>query len=130
MPRISCLEELRTEWFPHITDGGLNRVIELLESGSPLLISGCFTRAIPMGCIATQIAWHHPATESLTVESGITWLGRVARLNPATSKVIREWDCLGPQDWEFRSALLEAFKQERERRQAIQSSPAHECVSV
>jgi hypothetical protein len=113
-----CLKELRDGWFPHTTDAGLDRLIQLLESGSPLLIHGAFTRALPMGCLATHIAWHHPATEELSVDAGIAWLSRVAGLNPATSQVIRAWDCAGRFDWELRSALLSACKEERERRQA------------
>jgi len=113
-----CLKELRDGWFPHTTDAGLDRLIQLLESGSPLLIHGAFTRALPMGCLATHIAWHHPATEELSVDAGIAWLSRVAGLNPATSQVIRAWDCAGRFDWELRSALLSACKEEQERRQA------------
>jgi hypothetical protein len=115
----ACLRELRNEWLPHITDQGLDRVIELLEKGSPMLIHGAFTRAVPMGCLATHIAWNHPATKRFTTEAGIMWLSRIAHLNPATSQVIRLWDARGPQDWELRSALLESFKEERERRKAI-----------
>jgi hypothetical protein len=115
-----CLCELRDVWLPHVTDVGLNRIIELLEKGSPLLIHGAFTRTLPMGCLATHIAWHHPATRHCTTEAGITWLSRIAHLNPATSQVIRSWDARGPHDWELRSALLEAFKEERERRQTAE----------
>jgi hypothetical protein len=113
-----CLKELRDGWFPHTTDAGLDRLIQLLESGSPLLIHGAFTRALPMGCLATHIAWHHPATEELSVDAGIAWLSRVAGLNPATSQVIRAWDCAGRYDWELRSALLTACNEERDRRRA------------
>lgn len=113
-----CLTELRDGWFPHTTDAGLDRLIELLETGSPLLIHGAFTRVVPMGCLATHVAWHHPATADLSMEAGITWLSRVARLNPATSHVIRAWDCGGRHDWELRSALLAACREERDRRAA------------
>src|SRR6516165_872075 len=41
--------ELRTKWLPNITDAGLDRLIGLLEQGSPLLVHGCFTRAPAMG---------------------------------------------------------------------------------
>ena len=58
-------------------------------------------RALPMGCIATQIAWHHPDTADLTIDAGIAWLSRVAGLNPATSQVTRAWDCADQYDWEF-----------------------------
>jgi hypothetical protein len=111
-----CLQELRDEWLPHVTDAGLERVIELLEKSSPLLIHGAFTRAVPMGCLATQIAWHHPRTQRWTTEAGIMWLSRVAGLNPATSQVIRAWDASGPHDRELRAALLDAFRAERARR--------------
>ena len=57
-----CLGELRSAWLPHITEAGLDRLVDLLEKSSPLLIHGCFTRAMPMGCLATHIAWHHPRT--------------------------------------------------------------------
>jgi hypothetical protein len=105
--------ELRSLWLPNITDAGLDRLIELLEQGSPLLVHGCFTRALPMGCLATHAAWHHPRTAHLTVDAGINWLHRVARLNPATSSVIREWDCAGPEGLEVRFELLRLFKDER-----------------
>jgi hypothetical protein len=112
-----CLRELRSSWLPNITDAGLDRLIELLEKGSPLLIHGCFTRAVPMGCLATHAAWNHPRTAHLTLDAGITWLHRVAGLNPATSMVIREWDSRGSQNWEVRAELLAAFRGEQERRQ-------------
>lgn len=111
-----CLKELRDGWFPHTTDAGLDRLIGLLESGSPLLIHGAFTRAMPMGCLATHIAWHHPETAEFSMDAGIAWLTRVAGLNPATSQVIRAWDCGGQNDWELRNALLAACKDERESR--------------
>jgi len=60
-----CLGELRSAWLPNITDAGLLRLIDLLEKGSPLLIHGCFTRAVPMGCLATHVAWNHPRTAHL-----------------------------------------------------------------
>jgi hypothetical protein len=111
-----CLRELRSAWLPNITDGGLDRLIELLEKGSPLLIHGCFTRAVPMGCLATHAAWNHPRTAHLTLDAGITWLHRVAGLNPATSYVIREWDCKGSQNWELRSDLLAILRDDRQQR--------------
>jgi hypothetical protein len=112
-----CMLELQTSWMPNVTDQGLKRVIELLEKGSPLLIHGSFTRAVPMGCLATQVAWNHPQTAHLTLEAGICWLNRVAGLNPATSLIIREWDRCGAADYEVRSDLLAAFKEEHARRQ-------------
>ena len=105
--------ELRTKWLPNITDAGLDRLIELLEQGSPLLVHGCFTRAPAMGCLATHAAWHHPRTGHLTVDAGVNWLHLVAGLNPATSNVIRDWDCAGPQGLDVRFQLLQFFKEER-----------------
>jgi hypothetical protein len=108
--------ELRARWLPNITDSGLDRLIDLLEQGSPMLVHGCFTRALPMGCLATHAAWHHPRTAHLTVDAGINWLHRVAGLNPATSNIIRDWDCAGPQGLEVRFELLRLFKEERDAR--------------
>jgi hypothetical protein len=111
-----CVRELRSKWLPNITGEGLDRLIDLLEKGSPLLIHGCFTRAVPMGCLATHAGWHHPKTAHLTLDAGITWLHRVAELNPATSHVIREWDRSGASNWEVRSEMLRLFKEEQQRR--------------
>src|SRR3954447_3193775 len=111
------VRELRESWLPHVSDAGLDRVIDLLEKGSPLLLSGRFTEALPRGCLATHIGWHHPAVAHRTIDAGILWLTRVARLNPATSAVIREWDCLGPRDWEFRNELTELLCDERAARE-------------
>jgi hypothetical protein len=107
------VRELRSAWLPNITAAGLDRLIDLLETNSPLLIHGCFTRALPMGCLATHAGWHHPRTAQLTVDAGISWLNRVARLNPATSHVIREWDSRSAQNWEFRADLLALLEEER-----------------
>src|SRR5436309_3003948 len=85
MLSTECLNELRSSWLPHVTDPGLDRLTELLQKGSPLLVHGCFTKAVPMGCLATHIGWSHPRTCHLTLEAGISWLSRVAGLNPATS---------------------------------------------
>ncbi len=113
----ACLSELKEVWLPHITDAGLDRLIDLLEKGSPLLIHGSFTRAVPQGCLATQIAWNHPRTSHLGHEAGIVWLGRVAGQNPAQSAVIRDWDAGGKCDWQIRADLLEVLKEARQRRQ-------------
>jgi hypothetical protein len=123
-----CLRELRTAWLPHITDAGLDRIIDLLEKGSPLLIHGSFTRALPMGCLATHVAWNHPRTAHLTLDAGICWLNRVAGLNPATSHVIREWDRLGAADFGMRSELLTLFKEHRAQRQN-EEAPRPTCPS-
>ena len=123
-----CLDELRSAWLPHTTDAGLDRLIELLERASPLLIHGCFTRAVPMGCLATHVAWNHPRTAHLTVDAGITWLHRVAGLNPATSHVLREWDRRGVRDLELRNALVGVLAAERQARQARRRAAARAPV--
>ncbi len=110
------VRELKSSWLPHISDAGLDRLMELLEQNSPLLIHGCFTRAVPMGCLATHAGWHHPETAHLTLDAGITWLHHVAGLNPATSHVIREWDACGNLDFEIRAELIQHFTRERSRR--------------
>jgi hypothetical protein len=112
----ACLHELQNLWLPNTTDRGLDRLIELLEKNSPLLIHGSFTRAVPMGCLATHIGWNHPRTAHLTSDAGIIWLNRVVGLNPATSRVIREWDASSSCNYEFRAALLEILKDQRQRR--------------
>lgn len=111
-----CLHELRSAWLPAMSDAGLARVIELLRKGSPLLISGCFTRCVPMGCLASHAAWNHPETCHLEIDAGIQWLHRVAKLNPATSAVLREWDVRGAGDIDLRTDLLEELRAEVERR--------------
>lgn len=119
-----CLRELRTAWLPNMTDAGLSRLIELLEKGSPLLIHGSFTRAVPMGCLATHVAWNHPHTQHLTLDAGICWLNRVAGLNPATSHVIREWDRVGSADFAVRADLLRVLKDYRQQRQPDVATPS------
>jgi hypothetical protein len=130
MLTTQVLRELHTAWFPNMTDAGLARIIELLEQGSPLLIHGCFTRATPMGCLATHAAWHHPRTAHLTQEAGIAWLTRVARLNPATSAVILDWDSVGANAWEWRDELLREFRAERRRRESPAVTPPEVPVSL
>jgi hypothetical protein len=125
-----CVRELREAWLPNITDPGLDRLIDLLEKGSPLLIHGSFTRVVPMGCLATHAAWHHPCTRHLTLDAGISWLNRVAGLNPATSHVIREWDRCGNGNWEVRAELLTIFKEERCGRQEAREPAPRERVPV
>jgi hypothetical protein len=126
----NCIRELRSAWLPNITDTGLDRLIDLLEKGSPFLIHGCFTRTVPMGCLATHVAWNHPRTAHLTLDAGITWLHRVARLNPATSYVIREWDCRGSQDWEVRSELVAIFREERRDRNGETAARQPELIEA
>jgi len=131
MLSVECVQELRVAWLPNITNAGLDRLIELLEKGSPLLIHGSFTRALPMGCLATQVGWNHPRTAHLSLDAGINWLHHVARLNPATSCVIREWDHCGAQNWEMRAELLEIFRTERCCRETrLEPVPTSELVEV
>jgi hypothetical protein len=132
MLSLECVRELRSSWLPHITDSGLDRLITLLEKRSPLLIHGCFTKTMPMGCLASHAAWHHPETAQLHHEAGISWLHRVAGLNPATSQVIREWDRCGNEDWEVRQELAALFRAEREARRSgvCESSPQRELAEV
>jgi hypothetical protein len=120
------IQELRSAWLPNITDAGLVRIIELLEKASPLLIHGSFSRAVPMGCLATHVAWNHPRTAHLTQEAGVSWLFQVAGLNPATSKVIREWDRGGMAELAVRGELLGLFRREWERRQLQQLPAEHQ----
>jgi hypothetical protein len=118
MPSPRTLAEFRSAWLPNVTDVGLARVVELLEKSSPLLIHGAFTRAVPMGCLASHIAWRHPATQHLHDDAGVAWLTHVAGLNPATSAVILDWDRLGPRDWVLRDELIAACREEQARRAA------------
>jgi hypothetical protein len=119
MPATDPLTEFRTAWLPNVSDTGLSRLVEMLESGNPLLIRGAFTRAVPMGCLASHIAWNHPATRDLgDEEAGVMWLTRVARLNPATSAVILTWDREGPLDRDLLAGLLTACRDEQARRSA------------
>jgi hypothetical protein len=124
-----CARELKTSWLPNVTDVGLDRLIDLLEKGSPLLIHGSFTRSVPMGCLATHIAWNHPRTAKHTLDAGICWLNQVAGLNPATSHVIREWDRCAEFDYEMRCDLLTFFKAERETRRHQQLPEATPAVN-
>lgn len=111
------VRELRRSWLPNVSDTGLNRVIELLEKQSPLLVHGRFTAAVPMGCLASHFGWHHPSVQHRTMDAGIVWLTRVAGLNPATSRVILDWDHCGQQPWSFRTELAQLLREEREARQ-------------
>src|SRR5947208_5127392 len=117
MLTAECLLELRTAWLPHVTDAGLDHLIELLEKDSPFLIHGSFARAVPQGCLATHIAWRHPKTEHLTLDAGVCWLNHIAGLNPATSQVIRAWDKASAFRYEFRADLLAELKEQRRLRQ-------------
>lgn len=125
-----CLRELRTSWLPNMTDAGLNRLIDMLEKGSPLLVHGCFTKTVPMGCLATQIAWNHPRTSHLTLDAGITWLHRIAGLNPATSQVLREWDRCGVHNLELRADLLTVFRQEQQARATLKPAGRRRVVPI
>ena len=125
-----CTRELRSAWLPNFSDAGLDRLIDLLEKGSPFLIHGCFTRATPMGCLATHAAWHHPKTAHLTQDAGINWLHRVAGLNPATSQVIREWDRRGANDLTLRADLLTVLRDEHAARRGRRPAVARALAEV
>jgi len=116
--------EFRADWLPHVTNDGLGRLIELLGKGSPLLIHGAFTKAMPMGCLASHVAWNHPNTCRLQHEAGAVWLTKVAGLNPATSAVILAWDRAGNADFTLRTDLLAACTEEQTRRTALELEPA------
>ena len=197
----ACLQELRSSWLPHVTNAALDRVIDLLDKGSPLLIHGSFTRAIPEGRVhwridgqalhglesgftlpelcalylsrnlleavagspfqrdlttavarlekmlaprwrafldrlpsvlaaATHIGWNHPRTEHLAHDAGIVWLSQVVGMNPAFSRVIREWDACGSCDWEVRGELLRILKEHRRERQQPVAAEALVPVEV
>ena len=121
MSPTDAVNEFQTAWLPHVTDAGLRRLIDLLERANPLLIHGAFTGAMPMGCLATHIAWNHPATQHCQEDAGILWLSRIAKLNPATSAVILAWDRAGIDDFELRTALLSACLDEAARRAGMPS---------
>ena len=73
--------------------------------------NGCFTRRAADGMrSATHVGWNHPQTAHLNLDAGITWLYRVACLNPATSHVLREWDLPRATDLELRADLLSIFR--------------------
>lgn len=112
------VRELQDHWLPNVSDSGLDRLIELLEKGSPLLLHGRFTGALPMGCLASHIGWHHPAVRHRTGDAGILWLTRIARLNPATSRVIRVWDGATSQDYAFRGEFAALLKSARDARRS------------
>ena len=44
MLSTDCVRELQSSWLPHLTDSALNRLIDMLEKNSAMLIHGCFTR--------------------------------------------------------------------------------------
>lgn len=119
MSTAVALQEFRSRWLPSATTGGLNRVVTLLEQASPLLIHGSFSRCASQGCLATHLAWHHPATAGLQADAGVAWLTKVARLNPATSAMILSWDRHGVHDWELREDLLTACRDELRRREDV-----------
>jgi hypothetical protein len=116
------IAEFRNDWLPNITDDGLGRLLELLSKASPLLIHGAFTRAVPMGCLASHIAWNHPRTCRLSQEAGIVWLAKVAGLNPATSAVILAWDREGHSNFELRTSLIAACQDELDRRASLKTT--------
>lgn len=105
-------KEFSSAWLPNISDSGLLRIIQLLESDSPFLIHGAFVSSPPMGCLASHVAWHHPCTEQYDYEAGVIWLTKVAKLNPATSLVMQAWDESQLENWNLRQELLKLCYQE------------------
>lgn len=116
MSTADPIAEFRAAWLPHVSDAGLDRLVDLLEKASPLLVHGTFARAVPMGCLATHIAWNHRLTAHFQYDAGVMWLCRVAKLNPATSAVILAWDRAGTGDFGLRTGLLAACRGEKTRR--------------
>jgi len=126
-----AMHEFQTVWLPNIADAGLRRLSDLLQSSSPLLIHGAFTRAIPMGCLASHVAWNHPDTEHLNEEAGACWLTKIAGLNPATSAVILAWDRGGLHDRQLRGEIHAACRAELDRRaEWIEEHVEELCASV
>ena len=130
MSTRQALAEFRAIWLPNVTDSGLARLTSLLESSSPYLIHGTFSRAIPMGCLASHIAWNHPSTAHLNDEAGIRWLAKVARLNPATSRVVLAWDRDGLYDQDLRHGLIEACHVEQAHRRGEWANEPTELLSA
>ncbi len=126
MPSLDPISEFRTAWLPHVSDEGLARITELLDRASPLLIHGAFTKAIPMGCLATHIAWNDCRTCHLEHEAGVMWLSKVASLNPATSSLVQAWDEGGVSNFALRSALLAECWAERDHRNGITTRESEE----
>ncbi len=122
MASHDTIAEFRTDWLPNVTNGGLSRLLELLSKSSPLLIHGAFTRAVPMGCLASHIAWNHPRTCRLSHEAGIVWLSKVAGLNPATSAVVLAWDRDGNSNFELRTSLIAACQDELDHRASLETT--------
>jgi hypothetical protein len=122
-----AVAEFRDSWLPHVSNAGLRRLIDLLGKANPLLIHGAFTRSVPMGCLASHIAWNHPQTRQLEHDAGVVWLSKVAGLNPATSSVILAWDRAGTADFELRSDLYEACLDEQTRRASAEAECASSC---
>ena len=119
MPSPDAIYEFQTAWLPHVSTEGLDRLIDLLSKASPMLIHGAFTRAVPMGCLASHIAWNHEKTAHLHNEAGVMWLCRVAKLNPATSSLVIAWDRAGVGDFELRTSLLSSCHDEKTRRDEV-----------
>jgi hypothetical protein len=117
MSTRSAIQEFSLAWLPQMTNKGITRLLELLESASPYLIHGRFGQSSLQGCLATHIAWNHPKTAFLRDEAGICWLTKIARLNPATSHLVVAWDEAGLANLELRFGLIEACYREQEDRE-------------
>jgi hypothetical protein len=83
-----------------------------------------------MGCLASHAAWHHPRTSHLTQDAGISWLHCVAGLNPATSRVLREWDSRGADDLDLRTELLSLFRKESQTRRSSRAKRERVAAAV
>jgi hypothetical protein len=129
MSTRTAILEFRAVWLPNVSDSGLSRIISLLESASPYLIHGSFAKSLPMGCLASHIAWNHPKTARFQDEAGIQWLCKVARLNPATSHLVMAWDQSGLYDHDLRFGLLDAcYAEQALRADFAETEPLELCA--
>jgi hypothetical protein len=121
------IDELRSSWFPNLTDKGLNQWIRLIEKDSPMLIQRGFSIAGAMGCLASHAAWHHPATSHLESDAaGSDWLLNVVGIHHSASAVISKWDRDFDLDGENRSQFVRLLRDERQRRTTGSSEIAAE----
>ena len=96
-----AVDEFRQQWLPNVTDSGLDHLRRLLDQHSPLLVRRNWISDFPPnsevsdfseGCLATHIAWFHPATAEMHTQAGYQWLNDVVGIKLETSHVLREWD--------------------------------------
>ncbi len=100
----------RQEWLGRVTSlattEGLQHLVRLIETNSPLLISEGFEDDNGGGCIYTHLGRFHPVA-SLSPEPGPEFL-RLAGM-PVISYVVRDWDT-DPK--KFAAQLLKALRLE------------------